>query len=259
MTNIITLDEENKKVKHQSILHERDVRAKIIGVTLMIIGLLLLLFRNALLLKFSFALIVISVLMILLITEESVPRKISSAQVEGSLAFVNRMVKELKLAGNAVFLPKSRLLSEERVFIPAQKTTEAVLPFIDDEVVISTGADGEKRGISVPPSGLPLLKKVETEASFDRIGLENVEEQLQTFVGMNILKSVTLKKVQTGWKLELERPEPCRTQQPTCDQYPCATCSAVLTAITQASQERIWVLNTARVGSKTIFHLKIGD
>ena len=237
----------------QSILHERDVQAKIIGVAFIIIGLLLLLFRTPQVLKFSFALIMIGVLMILLITEESVPRKISSAQIQGNLAFINRMIHELKLAGNAVFLPKSRLLTEERVFIPAQKTTGIQIPYVDDDVVITKG------GLVVPPAGLTLLKKIEAEASFDRIGLENVEEKLQTFVGMNILKAVTLKKEQNGWKLELYRPEPCRVHEPTCDQYPCAACSAVLTAISMASQEKIWIQETAREGNKTIFHLKIGE
>jgi len=219
----------------------------------MIIGLLFLLNRTALFMKFSFALIMTGVLMIILITEESVPRKISSAQIQGNLPFINKMINELELTGNAVFLPKSRLLSEERVFIPALKTTKALIPYLDDEIVITT------RGLAVPPSGLPLLKKIEAEASFDGIGLENVEEKLQTFVGMNILRAVTLKKEPTGWKLELVRPEPCRVDQPTCDQYPCSACSAVLTAITKAAQQKIWVQETTRVDNKTTFHLKIGE
>ena len=219
----------------------------------MIIGLLFLLNRTALFMKFSFALIMTGVLMIILITEESVPRKISSAQIQGNLPFINKMINELELTGNAVFLPKSRLLSEERVFIPALKTTKVLIPYLDDEIVITT------RGLAVPPSGLPLLKKIEAEASFDGIGLENVEEKLQTFVGMNILRAVTLKKEPTGWKLELVRPEPCRVDQPTCDQYPCSACSAVLTAITKAAQQKIWVQETTRVDNKTTFHLKIGE
>jgi hypothetical protein len=168
------------------------------------------------------------------------------------------MIKELKLAGNAVFLPKSQLLSEERVFIPAQKTTEEITPFIDNEMVIST-TDGKNLGISVPPAGLMLLKELETQTSFNTVNFKDIEENLQTFVGMNILKSVTLKKEQTGWRLELEHPEPCCADQPTCAQYPCSACSAVLTAITQASKRKIWIQDTAHAGKKTIFHLKIGD
>jgi hypothetical protein len=191
--------------------------------------------------------------MIVLISEQTIPRKISSAQVEGNLAFVNKMINEFKLTGKAVFLPKSPLRSEERVFIPSQKTTKALIPYIDDDVVITKG------GLAVPPSGLPLLKKIEEDTSFDQIGLENVEEKLQIFVAHNILKSVTLKQEPTGWKLELERPEPCRVAQPTCDQYPCSACSAVLTAVTKAAHEKIWIQDTARVGNKTTYHLKIEE
>lgn len=239
-------------MKKPSLLSQRDIRAKIIGVTLIEIGLVLLLFRTDLLLKFSFALIVIGILLIFLVNEQSIPRKISSAQVEGSLAFVNKMISELELQGNAVFLPKSRLLNEERVFIPSSSTTNMLLPYIDDDVVVT------KAGLSLPPSGLPLLKKIEVETTFNGIGLDNVEEKLQTFVGMNILKSVSLKKQPNGWKLEIERPTPCEVMQPTCKQYPCAACSAVLTAITQATHEKIWVQDSSRVGTKTIYHLKIG-
>jgi hypothetical protein len=210
------------------------------------------------LVKLAFTTLLIGAFMMLLITEQTVPRRISNAQIEGNLVFVNKMTKDLKLAGNAVFLPKSQLLSEERVYIPVEKTTGTSLPFIDDEMVLNLRADGEVLGISVPPSGLTLLKKIQAETPFDNIGLENVEEKLQTFVGLNILKAVTLKKEKNGWKLELERPEACITDQPTCAQYPCSACSAVLTAITQASQEKIWIQETARVGNKTIFHLKIG-
>lgn len=246
-------------MKRPSILRQPDIRAKIIGIALIDLGLLFVLLGTLFFLKLAFAAILIGVLMILLITEQSVPRKISSAQVEGNLAFVNRMITQFKLAGKAVFLPKTQMLREERVFIPAEKSIETPLPFIDDDVVLSTSPDGKHQGISVPPSGLILLKKIEEDTSFNNIGLDNVEEQLQTFVGLNILKSVTLKKEPNGWRLELQRPEPCRVAQPTCDQYPCATCSAVLTAITQATQQKIWIRDTARVEGKTIFHLKIGE
>lgn len=236
------------------------IRAKIIGVVLIAIGLALLINPTPLFIKLAFAAILIGVFMILLITEKSVPRRISDAQIEGNQLFVKKMTKALKLAGNAIFLPKSLVLSEERIYIPAQKTTDASLPFIDNETVLSIRPDDEVIGISVPPAGLDLLKEIETEGSFHDTDLENIEEKLQTFVGMNVLQSVALKKESNGWKLELEHEEPCcaDTDNPICNQYPCAACSAVLTAITQASKEKIQILETAHEGRKTIFHLKIG-
>lgn len=254
------------KVKQHTRVHQPYIRAKLFGGVLIAIGGALLSFTfflspnplDPLLIKLAFTALLIGAFMMLLITEQTIPRRISNAQIEGNLVFVNKMTKNLKLAGNAVFLPKSQILSEERIYIPVEKTTGTHLPFIDDEMVLNLRSDGEVLGISVPPSGLTLLKKIQAEVPFDRIGLENVEEKLQTFVGLNILKSVTLKKEKNGWKLELERLEACTTEQPTCAQYPCSACSAVLTAITQAAQEKIWVQETSRVGNKTIFHLKIG-
>jgi len=239
--------------------HQPYFRAKIIGAALIILGLILLINPTMFFIKLAFAAILIGVFMILLITEQSVPRKISDAQIEGNLAFIKKMTKELKLTGNAIFLPKSQLLSEERVFIPVEKTTNTIIPYIDDDLVFSKDIYGKIKGISVPPSGLNLIKEIQTEASFQDTNLENIEEKLQTFVGMNVLKSVTLKKETYGWKLELEHHEPCATEQATCSQYPCSACSAVLTAITQAAKQKILILDETKKGAKTTFHLKIGD
>lgn len=239
--------------------HQPNFKAKIIGAALIILGLILLINQTMFFIKLAFAAILIGVFMILLITEQTVSRKISDAQIEGNLPFIKKMTKELKLTGNAIFLPKSQILSEERVFIPVEKKTDTIIPYIDDELVFSKGIDGKIQGISVPPSGLNLLKEIETEASFQDTDLENIEEKLQTFVGMNILKSIILKKQLNNWILELEHYEPCTILQPTCSQYPCSACSAVLTAITQAAKQKIIILDEQRKGAKTIFHLKIGD
>ena len=247
-----------KEKKHQRTLQPYS-RAKIIGAILIVIGLILLINPTTFFIKLAFAAILIGVFMILLVTEQSVPRKISEAQIEGNLSFIKKMTKELKLDGNAVFLPKSQILTEERVYIPVKKTTNTNIPYIDDELVFSKGIDGNIQGISVPPSGLNLLKEIQTEVSFNDSTLEDIEEKLQTFVGMNILKSITLKKEPNGYKLELEHHEPCSTEQSTCTQYPCSACSAVLTAITQAAKQKIHILEETKKGAKNTFHLKIGD
>jgi len=262
LANILTTNEGKQVVKKFRRMQQPYFRAKLIGGVLIAIGLALLINPTSFFIRLAFASILIGVFMMLLITEQSVPRKISDAQIEGNLLFVKKMTKGLRLAGNAIFLPKSRLLTEERVYIPAKKTTEGPLPYIDDDLVFSLQPDGEVLGISVPPAGLNLLKEVETQGSFRDSNLYNIEEKLQTFVGMDILKSVTLKKRVNDWKLELEHQEPCCADDsvnPTCNQYPCAACSAVLTAITQASKVKIQILETVHTGNKTTFLLKIGE
>ncbi len=250
--------------QHQRV-HQPKFRAKLLGAFLIIIAIALASYATLLtpepdffFLKIAFASLLIGIFMMLLITEESVPRRISDAQIEGNLIFVKKMTKELKLLGNAIFLPKSPLLSEERVYIPAEK--KAIVPFIDDQMVLNLKPDGEVVGLSVPPAGLELLKEVEREGSFRESDLETIEEKLQTFVGMNILRGVILKKEKDTWRLELEHQKPCGadSETQTCNQYPCAACSAVLTAVTQAAKEKIKILETHHIGNKTIFHLKIG-
>ena len=238
--------------------HQPYYRAKIIGATLIIIGITLFTNPTTFFIKLAFASILIGIFMILLITEQTIPKKISDAQIEGNLPFIKKMTKELKLNGNAIFLPKSQILNEERIYIPVEKSTDTYIPYIDDEIVFSKDPHGNILGISVPPSGLNLLKEIENEASFQDSNLENIEEKLQTFIGMNILKSITLKKLPECYILEIEHYSPCEIQQPTCSQYPCSACSAILTAITQAAKQKIHILDEKRDGTKTIFHLKIG-
>jgi len=247
-------------VKQQKILQQPAFRAKLLGGVLIAIGAALLINPTPFFIKLSVALIIIGAFMMLLITEQSIPRKISDAQIEGNRAFVKKMTRGLELSGKAVFLPKSSLLSEERVYIPAQNTDVNLLPFLDDDIVVSTRPDGEVIGISVPPAGLTLLKEVEKEVSFEDADLENVEEKLQTFVGMNIMKSITLKPETGGLRLEMEHEEPCcaESENPTCEQYPCAACSAALLAVTQAAKQKITIQKTEHIDHRTVFHLKIG-
>jgi len=140
------------------------------------------------------------------------------------------------------------------------KDSDVALPEIDADFVFSTGINGKSLGISVPPSGLKLLQEVEKEADFENVGRENIEEKLQAFVGMDILKSVSFTKEtkeKDSWKLELEKPVFCTNDPSICTKYPCPTCSAVLTAITKASKKEIWINDTTHNGKKMAFHLKI--
>jgi len=246
-------------LKKQSIsLKQPHIRAKIIGLTLMITGISFLLVNTALYIKLGFASILIGLFMIFMITEKSIPKNISDAQIEGNLNTIKRITKNLNLTGNALFLPKSDIRTEERIFIPLNKNNKET-PDFDDDLVFSTGADGKSLGIAVPPSGLKLLGEIEKQADFENITLDEVEESLQTFVGMDLLSSVTLKKVEDDWMLELEKPVFCPKDQSLCNQYPCPTCSAVLTAVTRAAKQKVWVTDTMHNGKKVIFHLTVGE
>lgn len=205
--------------------------------------------------KIGFASIFIGLFMIFMITEKSIPKKASDAQIEGNMNVIKKIIKELNLNGNAVFLPKFDTLTEERILIPPNELGIIKIPIMNNNNVFLTGPNGENLGILIPPAGLKLLKEIENDEDFRNTDIENIEEKLQIFVGLNLLKSVSFKKQQNGWKLELDKPMFCNNGQNLEMQYPCPTCSAVLTAITRALNEKIRIYSTTLDGEKITYNI----
>lgn len=248
-------------MKQNLSINQSNVRAKIIGITFIIIGigfLLSYLFNHTpLSMKIGFASIFIGLFMILMITEKSISKKTSDVQIEGNMNVIKKIIKELNLNGNAVFLPKSDTLTEERILIPPNETGIIKIPTIDNNNVFLKGPNEENLGISIPPAGLKLLKEIEKDGNFKNTDIENIDEKLQIFVGMNLLKSVSFKKQQNGWKLEIEKPMFCNNGQNLHMQYPGPTCSAVLTIITRALNQKIRIYDATRNGEKITFHINV--
>jgi len=237
-------------------LNQPHMKAKLFGVLLICVGVLFVLIPDAVFLKLGFGCILIGLFMIVMITERTVPETMSNAQIQGHTNVVQQITNQLNLKGNAVFLPQNGILNNERVFIPL-KSTQPIIPSVDDEMVFATGADGTSIGLSLPPSGMLLLSEVEKETTFDNTDMEYLEEKLQTFVGMNILKSITLKQKDDRWQLELMKPLYCTQMSSLCKQYPCPSCSAVFTAITKATGLKIRIEDAMPNGKKTTFYFSV--
>jgi len=114
-------------------------------------------------------------------------------------------------------------------------------------------------GISLPPSGLKLLEEIEEEVNFKDIGIENVEESLDKFIGLNLVKSIILKKHKDTYKLIIKKPVSCRENQNLCMQYPCPICSAAITAIVHATKKTVKIIDAKMDGEKITFNLKIEE
>lgn len=196
--------------------------------------------------------------MIFIITEKSIPKKISDTLIEVNTDTVNKLIKELNLLGNAVFLPKSDILTEERIFIPPNKTGILKIPEIRDNDIIHTTTDGKTIGISVPPSGLKLLNEIQKDKSFKNTTIENLDEKLQLFVGMNMARSISFKKQKNGWNLEIENYIPDENNENLYNQYPNPTSSAIITMITRLLNKKIRIYNTITYNRKKIkYHLNL--
>lgn len=234
-------------------LHQPHMKAKLLGIILMSTGLIFLMIPQSLFLKFGFSCILIGLFMIVMITERTVSEMISNVQIQGHANAFQKIANQLNLKGNAMFLPKSDIRNEERIFIPLKKS-KPIVPSIDNDLVFATGADGTSIGIALPPSGIPLLSEIEKETRFENTDMDHLEEKLQTFVGMNITTSIALKQKNNRWQLELEKPLYCSHMSSLCTQYPCPTCSAILTAITKATDTKIQIDDAYQNGKRTTFY-----
>lgn len=171
---------------------------------------------------------------------------------------LKKLIRELDLRGNAVFISKTGNLTEERIFIPPNNSAIIQIPAIDNENVLLTGVDDRNLGISIPPSGLQLLNEIEKEEKLEKINIEDIDEKLQLLVGMDLIKSLSLKKVKNCWELELEKPVFCPNDPDLCKQYPCPACSAILTAIARTSNDpdyKLWIKDTKHNAKKITFYL----
>ena len=245
-------------MRQSLLLRLSSIKIKLAGIILTIIGASFFLVPTSLNEKIGFASMLIGILIIFMTPGKSIPLQISNIQLKGNTGAVKKMIRELDLKGNAVFLPKAESLAEERIFIPPSNSKLIQIPDIDNDNALITSVDGKNLGISVSPSGLQLLNEIEKEEKFEKINIEDIDEKLQLLIGMNLVKSLSFKQFKNGWELEIEKPIFCPNDSSLCKQYPCPVCSAILTAITRASNspdDRLWIKDIKHSGQKIIFYL----
>jgi hypothetical protein len=237
---------------------------QIFGITLTIIGIILFINPTDLQIKISVGLIILGTFMIVMTSGNYVPKNTSDSKIKGNMIPIYKLIIQLKLKGNAVFIPISKNLKEERIFISPNEKGNIKIPEISNEKVLLYNKKGEILGVSLPPSGLALLDEIDKEKDFDKNNLKHIEMNLKKFVGIDLIKSVSLMKTLVGYKLEiiLNNPDFCFKNQRLCRQYPCPTCSAVLTAIsrsTVSTQKRLWIKNIQRKGNTVVYYLNFID
>jgi len=239
-------------------IKQSNIGIKTIGAVLIIIGLVFLSDPTSLNLKIAFASILMGFLIVFVISIKSTPEKICDKLIKGNIETIEKIIKELNLKGNAILIPKTENLTEERIIIPPKNIKTAKIPNIKNENVFLKGLKNKNLGIAFPPSGLSLLNELEKEEKFKITKIEDIDKKLQVFVGMDLIKSISFKQGQDFWVLELEKPIFCSKDLNLCKQYPCPICSAILVAILRAMNNpelRLWIKDAKQNGSKITFYL----
>jgi hypothetical protein len=238
-------------------LHQPHIKAKILGLLLLLLGSALLYYQTTLSIKLGLGCILIGLFSIVMISEKTIPENISNTQIQGPLQAIQQIISQLNLKGNAIFLPQNNKQTTQKIYIPVQNNDTSPLPDIDDELVFSTGANNTSLGIFLPPSGETLLNELEKEIKFTNTPFDQIEEKLQIFIGKDLLQSITIKKNNTKLQIKINKPLNCTSNTNFCSQYPCPPCSAVLSAISKATQKKLRIDTIQQKGKTTLFHLSI--
>lgn len=247
-------DISNNKLRLTFLNNKYNFTVKLIGLILIIIGSNFLLNPFFFDIKIGFSLILIGIILILFTTETTIPKKISNALVNGNSDGLKMIIKELFPDGNSFFLPKSDILSEEKIFIVSDKTIKPPFIIDKDEVFYFKKDEFNVQGLLLLSSGLRLLTEIQHEEDLEKINLDNMEEKLQVFVRMNLIKSISFKKEEGRWLLEIDKPLFCNNYD-ICKQYPCPVCSAIITLIARASKQIVFIDNQMVENKKITFSL----
>ncbi len=248
----------NNKLKINLKIKQSNIGIKTIGTILIIIGLVFLSDPTPLNLKIAFASILMGFLIVFVISIKSTPEKICDKLIKGNIETMEKIINELNLKGNAILIPKSENLTEERIMIPPKNIETTQIPHLKNENVFLKALKKKNFGVVLPPSGLHLLNELEKEGKFKITKIEDIDKKLQVFVGMDLIKSISFKQGQDFWVLELEKPIFCSKDLNFCKQYPCPICSAILVAILRAMNNpelRLWIKDAKQNGSKMTFYL----
>ena len=161
--------------------NQPNIFIKIAGLVLMILGLIIIINPEPLNLKLGFSSIIIGIFMIVIISEESENKKTDYCY-KGNAKIIIRILEDLEINGNAIFIPKSNQITEEKILIPPNKEGTIKIPEIKNNDLFLKGNNNENLGIVLPPSGLELLNNIEKEVKFENTEIGNIEEKLQIFV-----------------------------------------------------------------------------
>lgn len=206
---------------------------------------------------------------VFVLSERSVPVKLSGSQMLGSANMAHDFLAGLSLAGSASYLPAKNGLTKERVFLPAPVDGGVPPSAASDDLTVSPGKDGSTPGMLSKPLGLALLDAIQSESgtSLEGVGLEAAEGVLQVLKhDHGIIRDFHFKERDGRTVLRVEYKElleACRTVRKdmpdTCRQMACAGCACILTAVARATGKRIEVEQVDNSKDTVVFTLHLWD
>jgi hypothetical protein len=251
-------------------LRSPPIRAKALGLFFIAVGLYLILInKDPEYQEIGFGTVFIGSFIFLVITERTIPKKLSDAYIASNMELINSLVDSLHLKGNGIYIPTSNDLLKERVLIPAQENENIDLPVIKgNSFFIPKTSESGLSVVFVPP-GLELLDTIEKEMGikFENIDIDKLGQYLQIMIyGLGLLKSLSI-------ELEDEKFIRVKIKHVAYDdiytdivkkmgnlyrQTGCPICSSILCAITRSSGKEVRIQNADIEDNEIIYLLRIG-
>lgn len=206
---------------------------------------------------------------IAILRESSMPALVSSAAMASTARSAIDSLRGFALKGNASFLPARHGLRKERMMVAAAPGTVTAPSVLTDELVVSPGHDGSTPGILIEPQGLSLLDRIETELNtkLEGAGLEAAEGSLQILKhGLSMIRDFHFKDRDGKTILRVEYSgllESCRSVRAdvpdVCRQHPCIGCSCLMLAAARSTGKMVMIESVDNKQDNVVFTLALKD
>ena len=261
-------------------LRSPPIRAKLLGLFFIAIGIYLILFKkDPLYQKIGFGAVFIGAFTFLVITEKTTPKKLNDAQMISNMELIHSITNSLNLKGNGVYIPSGNKLSKERVFLTTQDKENYDVPTFDDDMVFVTVQTNENltqdgkpisslNAVIIPP-GLELLETYEKELGIQvkNIDINELKQYLQIMIfGLDLIKDLSIEVEGENFiRVKIKH----STYKDICNkvtenmgklykQTGCPICSSILCAATRALGKKVRIHQVDIEDSEITYLLRIG-
>lgn len=261
-------------------LRSPPIRAKLLGLFFIVIGIYLILFKkDPLYQKIGFGAVFIGAFTFLIITEKTTPKKLNDAQMISNMELIHSIANSLNLKGNGVYIPSGTQLSKERVFIPILEKEKNNIPALDGNMVfitVKTAEDLTPHNKTIPaqnvvliPPGLELLEAYEKEMGIkiEDIDIDELKRYLQVMIyGLDLINDLSIEREGEKFiKVKIKH----SAYKDICDkvtkdmgnvykQTGCPICSSILCAVTRALGKKVRIHRVDIEDREINYLLRIG-
>ncbi len=222
---------------------------RVAGASLAVIGAFLLIYgainSNQSQINLGFAGLFLSFVVFTFKSKEYVKREALDNLILPYVNMIKKMVDDLGLEGNALYIPPYENMPEGGTFIPLHKDFDLDLGRMDEDTVFLTNVANERQmGLVIRPTGAELVKKFEEhfEGSLDGEGYATVESVSSSVLrALDLAKGVHIDENKEGFRIVVKptNTEICRASIEGCNQVACPVCSSILLALAKGTNEVI--------------------